>query len=284
MTHKQCTQCGHIKALSDFTLDKRKKHGVGGRCRDCKRLNDRERNRRKSKDQEYLAKRIAQQRKYYYSKKGQAFQKQYTQKVTAKNREGRRSNIFYVNCYSCGQLSVVRGKEDVLCSSCDHKYKVKWWWIGCYISKGERECKCCGANYYHLEADATQDFCSVECKRATAREHKRKNNRIRNRKYGKTHRKRARHYGVYYEPVNKIKVFDRDKWRCNECGIKVQKKDIHADNAAELGHIVPMSKGGAHTYSNCQTECRRCNNEKGDKAIGQQITIFSSVNDDRIGI
>lgn len=90
-----------------------------------------------------------------------------------------------------------------------------------------------------------------------------------------THKRRADKFGVYYEPVNRRKVFIRDKWKCQVCGTKTQKKDIHADNAAELGHIVPMSKGGSHSYVNVQCECKKCNAIKGDNVKGEQITIFT---------
>ena len=42
-----------------------------------------------------------------------------------------------------------------------------------------------------------------------------------------------------------------------------------------LDHIIPMSKGGSHTYSNVQTLCRECNGIKGDKIpIGIMPTLF----------
>jgi 5-methylcytosine-specific restriction endonuclease McrA len=67
------------------------------------------------------------------------------------------------------------------------------------------------------------------------------------------------------------RVFDRDKWRCCACKSRVQKTDIYADDAAELDHIVPLSLGGPHSYSNTQTLCRRCNREKSNKYAGQLV-------------
>ncbi|AFN39090.1 HNH endonuclease [Burkholderia phage BcepMigl] len=52
-------------------------------------------------------------------------------------------------------------------------------------------------------------------------------------------------------------VFERDGFRCVECG---SNKRLCAD------HIIPESAGGPTTLENLQTMCRPCNSEKGDKA------------------
>lgn len=59
----------------------------------------------------------------------------------------------------------------------------------------------------------------------------------------------------------------RDNWKCKLCGKSVQKKNIYADDAAEIDHIIPLSKGGEHSYDNTQILCRKCNREKGDSII-----------------
>lgn len=84
--------------------------------------------------------------------------------------------------------------------------------------------------------------------------------------------RRARMIGATIDgTVNVSKVFNRDKWRCYICGTKTQKKDIMADNAAEVEHVVPLSKGGAHTYSNVRCSCRACNQSKHNMLVGQLV-------------
>jgi 5-methylcytosine-specific restriction endonuclease McrA len=81
--------------------------------------------------------------------------------------------------------------------------------------------------------------------------------------------------GVHYEQVDPFKVFDRDKWQCQLCGVKTPKvkRGTNDSNAPELDHILPIAKGGAHTYLNTQCACRKCNMKKSDKPMGQMLMI-----------
>jgi len=86
-------------------------------------------------------------------------------------------------------------------------------------------------------------------------------------------KRRAIERGAAAESVDPYKVFDRDGWRCRLCGVKTPraKRGTYDDNAPELDHILPLSKGGAHTYANTQCACRRCNGLKADRPLGQML-------------
>lgn len=75
------------------------------------------------------------------------------------------------------------------------------------------------------------------------------------------------------ENVVADKVFALDGWRCRLCKCKVQKQYIYAPNAAELDHIIPLSKGGLHAYDNVQTLCRACNGKKSDSIVPTQLRM-----------
>lgn len=77
--------------------------------------------------------------------------------------------------------------------------------------------------------------------------------------------------GATTEKVDPFKVFDRDRWRCQLCGIKTPKakRGGFEKDAPELDHIVPLSKGGEHSYRNTHCACRRCNGSKKDATRGQ---------------
>lgn len=79
----------------------------------------------------------------------------------------------------------------------------------------------------------------------------------------KAFKKRAERFGVPYEPVNRVTVFERDGWVCGICGDPVDHDD------ASLDHVTPMSLGGAHSYANTQCSHLSCNIRKGARADGR---------------
>lgn len=68
-----------------------------------------------------------------------------------------------------------------------------------------------------------------------------------------------------YRPKNtkfsKRAVFLRDQHQCQYCGIHLNSKSITLD------HILPVSRKGATTWSNCVTCCVKCNTKKGNKLL-----------------
>lgn len=81
--------------------------------------------------------------------------------------------------------------------------------------------------------------------------------------------------GAVVENVNPIEVFERDGWRCQLCGVRTPRKlrGTYNDKAPELDHILPISKGGEHSYVNTQCACRKCNGLKGDVPLGQMRLV-----------
>jgi 5-methylcytosine-specific restriction endonuclease McrA len=55
-----------------------------------------------------------------------------------------------------------------------------------------------------------------------------------------------------HAPLTRRAVFARDAWSCQYCGAP----------AENLDHVVPRSKGGAHSWDNVVAACRRCNSRK----------------------
>lgn len=100
-------------------------------------------------------------------------------------------------------------------------------------------------------------------------------------KHGKVkkHRHRARRFGVQYEAINPIAVFQRDGWKCQVCGTATPKRlrGTNNDRAPELDHRIPMSRGGGHVWSNVQCCCRRCNIRKGADLVLGQANLFPIV-------
>lgn len=61
----------------------------------------------------------------------------------------------------------------------------------------------------------------------------------------------------YVPPLNNKTLFRRDSSICLYCGYQFPVRELTRD------HVRPLSQGGADTWTNVVTSCRRCNNHKG---------------------
>jgi 5-methylcytosine-specific restriction endonuclease McrA len=59
--------------------------------------------------------------------------------------------------------------------------------------------------------------------------------------------------------LSRQNIFLRDSHVCQYCHEKFSEKRLTID------HVVPLSKGGKHEWTNVVTACSSCNNRKGDK-------------------
>jgi 5-methylcytosine-specific restriction endonuclease McrA len=60
-------------------------------------------------------------------------------------------------------------------------------------------------------------------------------------------------------PLTRKAVFARDGGRCLYCGAA----------ATSLDHVVPRSRGGAHSWENVVSACGRCNHVKADRGVAE---------------
>lgn len=85
---------------------------------------------------------------------------------------------------------------------------------------------------------------------------------------------RARKWGVEYEPINNAEVFARDHWTCGICGERVDQRVKYPDPmSASVDHIVPISCGGGHVWSNVQCSHLGCNSSKYNKSENSQLRL-----------
>lgn len=85
--------------------------------------------------------------------------------------------------------------------------------------------------------------------------------------------RKAKQRAVTVEAVNPIKVFERDGWVCHLCGKATPRRlrGTYEARAPELDHILPISKGGEHSYRNTACACRECNLAKSGNELGQLL-------------
>jgi 5-methylcytosine-specific restriction endonuclease McrA len=78
--------------------------------------------------------------------------------------------------------------------------------------------------------------------------------------------RRARKLSAFVEDVDPQVVFERDSWTCHICGEAISTDLSHPDPmSASLDHIIPLAKGGEHSYANSGTSHLRCNQRKHTK-------------------
>jgi 5-methylcytosine-specific restriction endonuclease McrA len=76
-------------------------------------------------------------------------------------------------------------------------------------------------------------------------------------------KRRALERGAFVEYVDPKLIYVRDGGRCHICGKKVPKKNWHLD------HLIPLARGGEHSYKNVAVACPGCNMRKHTKAEAQ---------------
>lgn len=137
-------------------------------------------------------------------------------------------------------------------------------------SKTPKYCECCNEEFYSVYP--TQKYCSTKCKRK-ARQIRYKENHpeaYAESKRLNRHIKRAIKYNCVYEyEITLPKVIHKDNCICQICGKKCDVNDKSWGSCGPLypsiDHIVPLSKGGSHTWDNVQLAHMICNSIKCDK-------------------
>ena len=58
-------------------------------------------------------------------------------------------------------------------------------------------------------------------------------------------------------------IFKRDRNTCQYCGKRFRSEDLNLD------HVIPLSRGGKHTWDNVVCSCVPCNLHKGDRLLSR---------------
>ncbi len=167
------------------------------------------------------------------------------------------SAVYFKTCANCAKLWTARKANGTFCSVACSNAAAKQAYperAREAHAKAAREVKCAGCEGKFCPMFGSRNSkCCAPCFESAARAYR----AIR----------RDKRKAIY--AANKLDpfvVFDRDGWCCKECGSPTpkSKRGTYDDDAPELDHVKPLSKGGAHSYENTQCLCRRCNSEKSD--------------------
>lgn len=77
--------------------------------------------------------------------------------------------------------------------------------------------------------------------------------------HGQVSQKRRKVSGRVGE-LRRARIFERDGWRCVECGLDLKKHP----RKATIDHRIPKSRGGTNADDNLQAMCFDCNQDKRD--------------------
>lgn len=134
-------------------------------------------------------------------------------------------------------------------------------------------CKVCGKTYtlrdYVKENDLkyaqNPGYCSAECRKLAKKTKEKERRKLR---APDNHRARARKFGCEYETgITLKKLVARDGLTCALCGELCDWNDRGYSKYCgplypSIDHIIPMSKGGGHTWKNVQVAHIICNSKK----------------------
>jgi len=172
------------------------------------------------------------------------------------------------NCRTCGvffydnipDLCHHNGVKELYCSvSCE--------------TKASFECIVCGENYIvglphsslfdTLRILRLQSICSLECREEFKTEKAIESNYISRAKI------RASKYGVGFDQtITRKLVFEKDNGKCYLCDTETHLenlKESYQPKLSTVDHIIPISKGGSHTWENVRNCCLKCNITKHDR-------------------
>jgi hypothetical protein len=78
------------------------------------------------------------------------------------------------------------------------------------------------------------------------------------------HSRRAAKRANRYESVSRDTVLERDSWTCHLCAEPIPPEAAWPDPlSASMDHVIPLAKGGSHTYDNVKSAHLTCNIRKG---------------------
>lgn len=165
------------------------------------------------------------------------------------------------NCLYCGKefIKTTHDKEYCTknCSRLDYYFRNK--------KMLKRKCKECGKDF--TTSDSRMQCCSKEC---SDKRNWRNAYLIRKR--------RAKSNGLYERDISVSGIIERDGSSCYLCGNKVDESSHYtSDYYPTIDHVVPLSKGGTHSWDNVRLAHRLCNMYKRDNKINdktKQLALF----------
>ncbi len=260
MEVKVCTKCKkELPATTEYFHRNRISHdGLRSDCKECK-------NKRYTRICEWCGQSFksgsAQQRfcnkgcYYQYAKTDEYIEESQIKDIDVRTREfARRFEEDFPN------FEYVSGYED-------------------YLSIVEIKCRVCG----HTQGRSAHTRISISCcgcgHTDCCNELAKERHRVWRGGYRILRDERLRRNGTPDYDLTLARLIERDRNICHICGGKCNSKDyvtrknkyvVTGDTYPSMDHVLPISKGGTHTWDNVKLAHKICNSRKSDKLIYQQ--------------
>lgn len=172
-----------------------------------------------------------------------------------KKREERAARQLPVHvCVQCGETWTSTHKRSKFCSSkCVNKHTDLHNPIRCSESDCDRGVRAKG-------------MCSMHWRRKARADGRESPDAWSERRKANYHKRRAQKLGTQVEDLRPIDIYERDIWLCGLCMTPVDPESAWPDPMSpSLDHILPLSRGGTHTYENVQLAHLTCNVSKGNR-------------------
>jgi hypothetical protein len=245
----KCRKCGHIqKRNAQCARPSRKKKVLCDKCEE-KRIETKNKKEKINKIINLIRDEVSNRREHIKPE------------VAALKRISK-NHRYYGECDRCGRHYFTNRSNSVHCDRCIDKIELEKTnrisnWKGKYI-----KCKECGKRFEMRSSKSK--FCSTKCS---------DKNYYRVKELRR--RKKLQENGRVNYKISKRKLIEREGSKCKLCGEPVDFNDYHYKEEGyfiagpkypSIDHIIPVAKGGTHTWDNVQLAHRHCNSVKSDSS------------------
>ncbi|WP_437828977.1 HNH endonuclease [Niallia taxi] len=153
-------------------------------------------------------------------------------------------------CINCNKEHQTRSSNSKFCSyECRYEYKVK--------QKPINNIKCKECSMWFSTTNNRRKYCSKKCC-----------DKFEDRKKETQRRRRLKKNGKIDWDISVERLIKRDKGACYLCGEQVDiMLNPNHDLYPSIEHVIPVSKGGTHTWDNVKLAHRKCNYLKSNRLI-----------------
>lgn len=177
--------------------------------------------------------------------------------VTYGDAGGPSCEVPWRECGECGRMFVSRlnvGVCSPTCSEARKQRKIAEYGLRRKGGACTVRCRECGEPFQIVYGEKRRAFCSTTCSR----------------RFHKFNRRAWQKCNGQRQKVHRWIVFERCGGKCGVCGKAVNLAlEYPHPMSASMDHIVPLARGGSHTYDNIQLAHLRCNLQKSDTGAGQ---------------